>query len=287
MTSGSSKVSQLQNEISREAMLKANYYKAVHAHSDIFWMTGKELSGVPGSIATRWISKPADSGNPRRYGLSRQNVNFKQVAGYVSDHDVRKKLVTWEQDTCKDLAQSFKEMVVSRATIARLAGFKSYFHCRSQSKMMTTRSVELFLKDLKSRLDPPLSAFMEQIFEQKAKDLKPDFSIRELRNSLKYYGNTIRDFQNSHPATQINWGDVTCTYILGFLLPSLNRTRCCTIKVFFRDCLPRFDAFKFFLSESHELVHIQKSFSRHVSRVVVHYGAFSPVVLASSSTEDE
>jgi hypothetical protein len=65
-------------------------------------------------------------------------------------------------------------MVVSRATIARLAGFKSSVHYGGQSKMMTSSDVERFLKDLKSRLDIPLSSLMERIFEQKAKDLKPD-----------------------------------------------------------------------------------------------------------------
>jgi Zn-dependent oligopeptidase len=160
-------------------------------------------------------------------------VHIKLVAGSVSDPDVRTKLISWEQDTCKDLAQPFKEMVVSRATIARLAGFKSYFHYRSQSHMMTTGSVERFLNDLKSWLSHAQSAFIERIFEQKVKDLNPDFSIKELRHRLKYYGNTVCEFQNAHPATQINSGDLACTYILGVLFHFLNRTRCCTIK-----CLP-------------------------------------------------
>jgi Zn-dependent oligopeptidase len=53
----------------------------------------------------------------------------------------------------------FKEMVMSRAKVAHLAGFKSYFDYRSQKKMMDTRSVELFLKNLKSQiaLQPMLS----------------------------------------------------------------------------------------------------------------------------------
>ena len=49
-TTSSGKASQLQNEKSREAMLKANYYKAVDDHSDVFWMTREELRGIPYDI---------------------------------------------------------------------------------------------------------------------------------------------------------------------------------------------------------------------------------------------
>jgi hypothetical protein len=179
-------------------------------------MKREDIKGVPAGLATRWISKPVQSMD-QRYGLSRRNIHVDHAAGYVSNPDVRKTLITWHQDTCKDFAHSFKSMVLSHATISRLSGFKSYFDYKSQSKMMSTKSVARFLKSLKSRVNLHMNAFMEGLFEQKVRDLNLNRTIEELRSALKYHGNTTRDFQKIHTDTQVNWGDVACRYILGVL----------------------------------------------------------------------
>ncbi|PMD19822.1 zincin [Hyaloscypha hepaticicola] len=128
------------------------------------------------------------------------------MTGTISDPNVRERIVSWEQDTCKDLAPRFREMMLSRARVAHLKGFKSFFEYRSQFKMMNTTSVDLFLKDLKSKIDRYANAFMESAIEQKMNDLGYDFTIKNLRERLRR-GKTIRDYQNNHPEAQINWGD--------------------------------------------------------------------------------
>jgi Peptidase family M3 len=211
-------VTKLENERARYDKLKSDYYKAVDKDADVLWLTWKERRETPDHYANGWVSRPRDSRNSQRYGISRQNVYVRHLTEEISDPEVRKRIVNWEQDTCKDLAPLFKEMVMSRAKIGHLEGFKSYFDYRSQFKMMSSSSVERFLKGLKSQIDPCADAFMESTIEQKMKDLNYDFTIKGLRQKLKH-GKTIRDYQIHHPEAQINWGDYSCTYILGFGSP--------------------------------------------------------------------
>jgi hypothetical protein len=123
---------ELDEAIAMERKLKADYYKAVAEHPDILWVKYSELKGVPASVATRWLQKPAQSPD-QRCGITRQNVHLTHVAGFVSNPDIRQKLISWNQNTCKDLAGSFKEMLLSRAAIARMSGYKSYFEYQSHS----------------------------------------------------------------------------------------------------------------------------------------------------------
>jgi hypothetical protein len=212
LLANSPRASELSKEIARLGKLQSDYYDALsrHRQSDVLWLTWEERREVPSSSVNGWITRPQGSRNPKRYGISLQNVFVPQVLGCISDINVRKKIVSWEQDTCKDLAPLFKEMVMSRAKVARLAGFKSYFDYRSQKKMMDTRSVELFLKNLKSQIAPQTDAFMESALEQKMQALDYDFTIKKLRSKLRP-GKTIRDYQLHEPEAQINRGDLACT----------------------------------------------------------------------------
>jgi hypothetical protein len=209
-------ISELKNEHARHEKLKADYYKAVSEDSNKLWLTFQERREVRDY---RWITRPGGSRNPQRYGISRQNLYFRYVTGAISDPNVRERIVSWEQDTCKDLAPRFREMMLSRARVAHLQGFKSFFEYRSQFKMMNSTSVDLFLKDLKSKIDPYANAFMESAIEQKMNALGYDFTIKKLRERL-HGGMTIRDYQAYHPEAQINWGDYSCTYFVGFDSPS-------------------------------------------------------------------
>lgn len=211
-------VTELKNEKARHEKLKADYYKAVSEDSDTLWLTWQERREVPDILGSRWITRPSGSGNAQRYGLSRQNFFIPDVTGTISDPNVRERIASWEQDTCKDLAPRFREMMLSRARVAHLKGFKSFFEYRSQFKMMNTTSVDLFLKDLKSKIDPYANAFMESAIEQKMNDLGYDFTIKKLRERL-HTGKTIRDYQNYHLEAQINWGDYSCTYFTSFDSP--------------------------------------------------------------------
>ena len=186
-------VTELKNENARHEKLKADYYKAVSEDSDTLWLTWQERREVPDILGSRWITRPSGSGNAQRYGLSRQNFFIPDVTGTISDPNVRERIVSWEQDTCKDLAPRFREMMLSRARVAHLKGFKSFFEYRSQFKMMNTSSVDLFLKDLKSKIDRYAKAFMESAIEQKMNDLGYDFTIKNLRERL-HRGKTIRDY---------------------------------------------------------------------------------------------
>jgi Peptidase family M3 len=208
-------ITELKNEHARHEKLKADYYKAVSKDSNTLWLTLQERREVRD---VQWIPRPGGSRNPQRYGISRQNLYFRHVTGAISDPNVRERIVSWEQDTCKDLAPRFREMMLSRARVAHLQGFKSFFEYRSQFKMMNSTSVDLFLKDLKSKIDPYANAFMESAIEQKMNALGYDFTIKKLRERL-HGGMTIRDYQNYHPEAQINWGDYSCTYFMSFDSP--------------------------------------------------------------------
>jgi Zn-dependent oligopeptidase len=128
----------------------------------------------------------------------------------ISDPNVRKKIVSWEQDTCKDPASLFKEMVISRAKVAHLGGFSSYFDYTSQSKMMDTRSVPCFLKGMKAQVTAQTNTLIESALGEKMQALNYDFTIKDLRLGLRP-GKTIRDYQLHNPEVQINWGGVSCT----------------------------------------------------------------------------
>jgi hypothetical protein len=83
----------LDEAIARERNLKADYYKAVAKHPDILWVKYSEMKGVPASVATRWLRKPVQS-KDQRCGLTRQNVHANHVAAFVSNPDIRRKLIS-------------------------------------------------------------------------------------------------------------------------------------------------------------------------------------------------
>ena len=209
------RVTELKTEIARHDKLKDNYYKAIDNHSDVFWLTWEERKEVPPSYHNRWVTRPQQSRNSQCYGISRQKVFAPQIAGYISDPDVRKRIISWEQDSCRDFAPAFKEMVLSRATIAHLTGLDSYFDYMSKFKMLDSRSVKRFLQRLDPQVEPLRNAFLESAIEQKMKSFNYDFTIKGLRQRLKI-GTTIRDYQSYQPDAQINWGDLACTYILKY-----------------------------------------------------------------------
>ncbi|KAE9365453.1 zincin [Stipitochalara longipes BDJ] len=194
-------------EVVRERKLKADYYEAIKSDKDLLWVPFCELKGVPNDLAIKWLNKPMGS-RLRRCGIARRNVDTLHIASYVSNPDVRKKLMIWRHDTRTIFIQQFKEMLMSRAAIARLAGFKTYFELQSHFKMMSLESVKSFLEDLKSQIRPYQDAFIEDVLEQKLRDLNYHVSRQELTTSLKYHGKSIRDFQKTHKETQINLGDV-------------------------------------------------------------------------------
>ena len=202
---------ELSNELARERKLTAEYYEAVKTDNDVLWVRWHELKEVPDSVATKWLHKPMDS-RLRRCGIARRNVDPVHIAGYVSDPYVRRKLVIWRHDPRKVLTQQFKEILMSRATIARLAGFKSYFQHQSQFKMLSQESVTRFLEDLLSQVRPYRDALIENALEQKLRDLNYNISQQDLTNSLRHHGKSIRDFQIAHKDVQVNLGDVACTY---------------------------------------------------------------------------
>jgi len=201
----------LDEAIAREQKLKADYYKAVAEHPDILWVKSIELKGVPASVATRWLQKPAQS-RDQRCGLTRQNVHANHVAAFVSNPDIRQKLISWNQDTCEDLAGSFKEMLLSRAAIARMSGYKSYFEYRSHStsRMLSPRSVKYFLERLRSQISPHINSAVEDMVKQKIRDLDlGNIAGENLCDLLEKMGKSIQDFQKFHTRAQINWGDVS------------------------------------------------------------------------------
>jgi hypothetical protein len=202
---------ELDEAIARERKLKADYYMAVAEHPDILWIRSRELKGVPASVATRWHYKPAQSSD-QRIGIKRQNVHLTHVAGFVSNPDIRQKLISWNQNTCTDLAGSFKEMLLSRAAIARMSGYKSYFEYQSHStsKMLSPRSVKYFLERLRSQIAPHIDSAVEDMAKQKIRDLElGDIADENLRDLLERMGKSIQDFQKFHTRAQINWGDVS------------------------------------------------------------------------------
>jgi len=198
----------LTEEIVRLQKLKGEYYKSVDKHNDVLWFTYEECKEVSGSAVNGWIRRPASSRNPRCNGISRQCASVGLLLSYISNPETRKRVISWEQTTCSDLAPQFKDMVIARARFAKLAGFKSYFDFRSRYNMLNPRSVKHFLKNIQSQVQADAEHFVESILEQKMRDLNYG-SIQELRQKLKK-GKTVRDFQLYCPDAQVNWGDVFC-----------------------------------------------------------------------------
>jgi hypothetical protein len=189
--------------------LEKEYYQTLHKHSDVLWLTWEERKDVPSSVTNGWIRRPTDSRNPQCFGISRQTVVASHVAQRISDPNFRRKIINLEQNTCNELAPLFKEMVMARAKIAHLAGFRLYFDCKTKNKMLNLDSVRSFLTDFRSQIKLDTKVMIEHVLEQKMSDLNYDFSIPKLNKKLKS-GKTIRDFQLYCPEAQIDWGDLAC-----------------------------------------------------------------------------
>jgi hypothetical protein len=79
-------------EETRHQQLKADYYNSVAKNSEVLWLPLDELKGVPESLASRWLFKPVGS-RDRRCGLKQQNVIATYVAVYISNPNIRKKII--------------------------------------------------------------------------------------------------------------------------------------------------------------------------------------------------
>lgn len=117
-------------------------------------------------------------------------------------------MMSWNDNTCSHLAESFKEMAMQRAKTAKLRGYEKFCQAKSQSRMLEPNATKAFLKELKISMTPQVDTFMEECLEQKLMDMEFPRLFAELRHDLSASGNTIWDFQRTFEKYQLHQGEV-------------------------------------------------------------------------------
>ncbi|CZR52701.1 uncharacterized protein PAC_02578 [Phialocephala subalpina] len=189
--------------------LTRKYYEAVAAESSELWLTYDEIKGVSGNSMVKFLYPPVKNHNMGRVGFMRQHGTIMVVAATAVRPDTRKRLMVWDENANKDLAASFKKMVVARAKFARLGGFKNFLEHESQFKMIDSKSALAFLESLRTAIAPHMMSYMEDLLEMKMKDMECPVSFATLRHDLRKSGQTIQDFQDFYPEYRLHWGEVS------------------------------------------------------------------------------
>lgn len=130
-----------------------------------------ELKGIAASSMSEWVF-PYRARGVRTYsdgpaGMKRKNGHIPHVTARAQNAQARYKITEWDQNSCSHLSNKFKELLIVRAKIARLSGFKNYFEYRSVGKMLDSKSASKFMDNLRSKMAPRIDSHLKKILTLK------------------------------------------------------------------------------------------------------------------------
>ncbi|KAI9765791.1 MAG: hypothetical protein M1835_007318 [Candelina submexicana] len=147
------------------------FQKNLNEETGGLWFTPKELEGVPEDVLSGFEKGAGDNRGKVRVTFKYPDL-FPSLK-YAHSAETRKRLFIDNENKCNQNVPLFREAVILRDEAARLLGYPNHAAFKVEDKMAkTTKTVDDFLGDLRSRLTAGGTSEIKRLKELKQEDLR-------------------------------------------------------------------------------------------------------------------
>ncbi|ERF68645.1 hypothetical protein EPUS_09138 [Endocarpon pusillum Z07020] len=151
----------------RLSQLSIIFQKNLNEEKGGLWLTPEELNGVPEDVLSGLKKEEG------KYWLTFKYPDLFPTLKYGTNSATRQKVFISNENKCNQNVPLFREAVLLRDEAARLLGYPNHAAFKIEDKMAkTTKTVDDFLGDLRSRLSDGGVAEIKTLKEMKKKDLE-------------------------------------------------------------------------------------------------------------------
>ena len=155
----------------RLSEISITFQKNLNEEKGGLWFTPEQLEGVPKDVVDNL--KQGEGENKGSVFLTFKYPDILPTLKYAKDAEIRKTVMIANENKCNDNVPLFKEAIVLRDEAARILGYPNHAAFRIEDKMAkTTKTVDDFLGDLRTRLGPGGVEELKKLKELKATDYK-------------------------------------------------------------------------------------------------------------------
>jgi metallopeptidase MepB len=155
----------------RLSELSINFQKNLNEEQGGLWFTKEELDGVPDDLVSSL--KKGEGENEGKVWLTFKYPDLFPTLKYAKNAEVRQKVFVKNENKCNENVPLFREVVLLRDEAARILGYENHAQFRIEDKMAkTTKTVDDFLADLRTRLAPGGDTEIKKLLDLKKHDLK-------------------------------------------------------------------------------------------------------------------
>ena len=137
----------------RLSQISTIFQKNLNEETGALWLSPDELHGVPEDVVSG-----LEKGTGEHEGKLRLTFKYPDLfptLRYATNAEVRQKVFVGNENKCNQNVPLFKEAILLRDEAARLLGYPNHAAFRIEDKMAkTTKTVDDFLGDLRTRLSP-------------------------------------------------------------------------------------------------------------------------------------
>lgn len=168
----------------RLSELSIVFQKNLNEENGGLWFTPEELDGLPKDMIP--TLKQGDGEHEGKVWLTFKYPDLFPALKYVKNSDIRKRIFIANENKCNKNISLFKEAIVLRDEAARILGYPNHAAFRIEDKMAkTTKTVDDFLGDLRTRLSPGGVEEMKKLKELKSTDMQN--RGQDKQNDGKYF----------------------------------------------------------------------------------------------------
>ncbi|KAI9704772.1 MAG: hypothetical protein M1836_006552 [Candelina mexicana] len=147
------------------------FQKNLNEETGGLWFTPKELEGVPEDVLSGFEKGVGD--NKGKVRVTFKYPDLFPSLKYAHSAETRKRLFIDNENKCNQNVPLFREAVILRDEAARLLGYPNHAAFKVEDKMAkTTKTVDDFLGDLRSRLTAGGTSEIKRLKELKQEDLR-------------------------------------------------------------------------------------------------------------------
>ncbi|WQF85729.1 Putative peptidase M3A/M3B catalytic domain, neurolysin/Thimet oligopeptidase, domain 2 [Colletotrichum destructivum] len=166
----------------RLSQIQIEFQKNLNEENGGIWFTPEELDGVPEDVIDGLEKGTAE--NEGKLKLSFKYPDLFPTLKFAKNPETRRKVFIQNENKCNQNVPLFKEAIILRDEAARMLGYPDHASLRIEDKMAkTTKTVNDFLGDLRSRLTAGGAKEVEHLLELK----KSDTDARGVANDGNYY----------------------------------------------------------------------------------------------------
>lgn len=159
----------------RLSELSITFQKNLNEEQGGLWLTLEELDGVPKDVVSN-----LEQGNGENEGKVRLTFKYPDLfptLKLAKNAEVRRKVFMENENKCNENVPLFREAIILRDEAARILGYPNHAAFRVEDKMAkTTKTVDDFLGDLRTRLAPGGLTELKKLKALKDADIKADGS---------------------------------------------------------------------------------------------------------------